>query len=291
MNDKDILQRFLFENASVRGEIVRLNESYQTIIRQHDYPSAIRQLLGEALVAVSLLSATIKFKGRLTIQFRGNAKLKLLLAQCDQALHLRGLVQWAEGIGQEDIYHAFHKGLLAILMDPEDQAAKRYEGIVAWEGQSLAESIENYFKNSEQLATRLWIAVDQSSAVGLLLQVLPDNNSDTHQENWDHLIHLSSTLTPQELLTLDNQTLLHRLYAEEDIRLFESEPVTFQCTCSVERSENALLLLEREEVERELKDKQKIVVTCDFCNKEYHFDRVDIARIFNRGEKSSGSLQ
>ena len=285
MNDKDILQRFLFENASVRGEIVRLNDVYKTIIHQHDYPSAIRQLLGEALVAVTLLSATIKFKGRLTVQFRGNAKLKLLLAQCDQALHLRGLVQWIEGIEQEDISHAFHKGLLAILMDPENQAAKRYEGIVAWEGQSLAESIENYFKNSEQLATRLWIAVDQSSAVGLLLQVLPDDNADTHQENWEHLVHLSSTLMPQELLTWDNQTLLHRLYAEEDIRLFESQPVTFQCTCSVQRSENALLLLDREEIERELKDKQKIVVTCDFCNKEYHFDRVDIALIFNRGAK------
>jgi len=287
MNDKDILQRFLFENAPVRGEFVQLSTSYQAIIQQHTYPAAIRRLLGEALVVATLLSAIIKFKGRLTVQFRGKGKIKLLLVQCTQQLHLRGLVQCSDDIAPDELWEALHEGTLAIMMDPDIEGGKRYQGIVAWQGRSLLESIEGYFKLSEQLPTRLWLAVNDTSATGFLLQVMPKERPELYQDHWEHLQHLTNTLTSEELLCLDVRTLLKRLYSEEDVRLFDPMPVIFQCNCSVKRSENAIVLLGREEAEHELHEKQKIVVTCEFCNTEYVFDRVDVAQIFKKDENSS----
>ena len=147
MNDNDFLQGFLFENAPVRGEFVRLHTSYQTIINQHDYPPLIRRLLGEALLAASLLASVIKFKGRLTVQFRGKGKLKLLLAQCNQEFHLRGLAQFEDGLDQTNIVDDLKQGILAIMMDPEMPGGKRYQGIVAWQGHSLAESMKHISNN------------------------------------------------------------------------------------------------------------------------------------------------
>lgn len=296
MNDKDILQRFIFENVSVRGEIVHLNESFQTIMQQHDYPSIIRQLLGEVLVAASLLSATIKYQGRLTVQFQGKDKLKLLLAQCDSQFHLRGLAQWEGELNEAELPTLLKQGVLVITIDPES-GGKRYQGIVEWQGNSIAQSIEGYFNNSEQLPTRLWMAVNDEQGAGLLLQAMPiasgtSKSKHGHTDHdWEHLMHLTGTVTRNELLTLDTQQLLRRLYHQEDVRLFPSMPVMFQCTCSIEKGENAILFLGQQEVEQELKEKQKLVVTCEFCNKEFTFDRVDVAKIFKKGNKPSSSTQ
>ncbi|MDR3478759.1 MAG: Hsp33 family molecular chaperone HslO [Gammaproteobacteria bacterium] len=288
MKKQDILQRFLFENAPIRGELVHLNDSFQTIIKQHDYPPVIQRLLGEALVLASLLSAIIKFEGRLTLQFQGRGKLKLLMAQCNNDFHLRGLVQWDGELTQDELIEDFQKGTLAILMDP-DASGRRYQGIVEWRGSSLTESIEGYFENSEQLLTRIWIAIDEHSAAGILLQILPREGGirlespTAPDRDWEHIVILTDTIKSDELLTLDNKTILHRLYVEEDVRLFEAEPVIFRCTCSVQRGESAILLLTREEAEEELRDKQKLVVVCEFCNKEYVFDRIDVEKIFRKG--------
>jgi molecular chaperone Hsp33 len=263
---KDNLQRFLFENISVRGEFIRLNKSYQTIIDQHQYPPAISELLGEALAVVNLLTAIIKFKGRLTVQFQGKGDLKLLLAQCNHEFQFRGVAQWKGNPSHEDL-------------------------IVSWQGHSLAQSIEGYFRDSEQLPTRIWLAVNKTDAVGFLLQIMPKNDStEIDNTDWEHVVHLADTLTSKELLEHDNPTLLHRLYHQEEIRVFEPVPVEFRCTCSVERSENAMLLLGYDEVQEELLNKQQIVVTCEFCNKEYAFGRADIERIFNKGGNSTSQV-
>lgn len=296
MKKQDILQRFLFENLPIRGELVHLNESYQTIIHQHGYPPAIQRLLGEALVLVNLLSAIIKFEGRLTLQFQGKGRLRLLLAQCNHEFHLRGLAQWdGDDISEEELLDDLRKGTLAIMMDP-DATGRRYQGIVAWRGNSLRESIEGYFENSEQLLTRIWIALDEHKAAGMLLQILPreGGRSDafpTNDPDWEHITILTETIQPEELLTLDNKTILHRLYVEEDVRLFEPLPVMFRCTCSVKRGEDAILLLGKEEAEEELNEKQKLVVVCEFCNKEYEFDRVDVENIFRKGGMPPTSTQ
>ncbi len=291
MNDKDILQRFLFENAPVRGELVHLNESYQTIIQQHAYPPLIRQLLGEALAVVCLLSALIKGTGRLTVQFRGQGKLKLLLAQCDHSFNLRGIVQYEGELSQNELLEAQQQGVLAIMVDSDGPNAAQYQGIVAWHGESLTNAIEGYFMQSEQLPTRLWLAVSDTSVAGLLLQVLPEEKPEQLRNDWEHLILLTETIKPVELLKLPNAALLHRLYSQEEVRVFEQMPIVFRCTCSVKRCENAILVLGQEEAEQELKGKQKISVTCEFCNKEYHFDRVDVAAIFKKGGHPLSSTQ
>lgn len=284
MNDKDLLQRFIFEHASVRGEIIHLNDSYKTIMQQHNYPPLIQKILGEALVAACLLSAIVKFKGRLTVQFRGNGKLKLLLAQCNQAFQLRGLAQWKGDLHEHEVWDAFNQGVLAIMMDPDIPGGKRYQGIVSWKGDSLAETLEGYFYQSEQLPTRLWLSVDEHSAAGMLLQVMPKEKPELYQDDWERLIILTNTLKPSELREWDNHVLLHRLYSEEDIRVFEKLPIHFGCNCSIERGEHAITILGEKEAQQELKAKQQIVVTCEFCNKEYVFDRVDVARIFKKGD-------
>ena len=292
MNNNDILQSFIFENVSVRGEIVRLDDSFQTIMLQHRYPPIIQRILGEMLVAASLLSASIKFEGSITVQFQGNKQMRLLLAQSNHRLELRGLAQWQGELTQDEMLADLKQGTLVITMDSEELGGQRYQGMIEWHGDSLAHSLEAYFTRSEQVPTRLWLAVNEKRAAGLLIQVIPDESgkAGNHllmQDNWQHIQHLSSTVTAEELLNLDTETLLHRLYVEEDVRLFSARPVTFRCRCSNARSENALRLLGEEEVEQELREKQVIVVTCEFCNKEYRFDRADIARIFKNGDPNS----
>ncbi len=287
MNDKDILQKFIFENAPVRGEIVHLDESYKTILDQHAYPPLIRQLLGEALAVVCLLTAILKGKGRLTIQFQGKGKLKLLLAQCDHDLNIRGIVQSEGELSRDELLDSLKQGVLAIMVDPDMPNATRYQGIVAWEGESLTQAIEGYFMQSEQLPTRLWLAVSDSHASGLFLQVLPKERPELSKDDWQHLTLLTETIQPEELLKLDNTTLLRRLYSQEEVRVFQPMSVHFRCTCSVKRCENAILILGQKEAEEELANKQKITVTCEFCNKEYDFDRIDVAAIFKKGGHSS----
>jgi molecular chaperone Hsp33 len=244
------------------------------------------------------LSATIKFAGRLSLQFQGTGKLRLLLVQSNQGFHVRGLIQtsaddWAD---EKELLSELKKGVLVITMDPDD-TAQRYQGIVAWQGDSLSASVEGYFRNSEQLMTRIWIAVDEHTASGMLLQVMPDSKNpharpmtDTNPD-WEHIIHLTNTIKPNELLTLDNQVILHRLYVQEDVRLFEPETIIFRCTCSRKRGENAILMLGRTEADEELQSKQQIVVTCEFCNSEFAFDRVDVENIFRKGQAPPPSSQ
>lgn len=287
MNKNDILQRFLFENASIRGEIVHLNTSYRSIINQHPYPVFIKKLLGEALVSISLLAAIFKLKGRLTLQFQSKGALKLLLVQCNDQLHLRGLVDAQKNITFDEMQASFQQGTLMVTLDLDVAKGKRYQGIVEWTGASLSASLENYFKLSEQLPTKIWLAVDENQAAGLLLQMMPKEESELIQDDWDRLVHLTHTLTDNELLTLDTKDLLHRLYVEEDVRLFPPESLQFKCECSLARSENAILLLGQKEAEQELKNKKNIVVTCEFCNHDYVFDAVDVALLF---KKSSDPL-
>src|SRR5579885_587608 len=292
MTNTDSLQRFIFDTSPVRGEYIHLHDSFQTIINQHNYPQPIRKLLGEALSVAGLLSAIIKFNGRLTVQFRGKGKLKLLLAQCDNHFNIRGLAKWKGNLSYEDLMESFNDGVLVIMLD--SGPTSRYSGIVSWRGNSLVESIEGYFQESEQLATKLWLSVNDHSAAGLLLQVIPGSDRDAIgidteiiYPHWQHITKLTMNLDEQDLLGLEYQQLLNKLYPEEAIRIFPSVPITFNCTCSRKRGEDAIYILGREEAEAELKNNRTIVVTCDFCNREYVYDRVDVAKIFESKDRPS----
>lgn len=285
---KDLLQRFIFENEPIRGEYIKLEDSLQTILAQHAYPPAIQRLLGEGLCAAALLSATIKFKGRLTVQFRGKGKLQLLLAQCDDKYQLRGLAKYDGDVTYEELMDSFQNGVLMIMLD-SGVAGQRYQGVVEWQGNSLAESIQGYFRDSEQLATKIWLNADDQRAVGYLLQIIPvaDENarameSEIVNPSWHRIISQTEASNLQALLDSSYPELLTQIYPDETIRVFDASPVTFHCGCTRKRGEDAISLLGRDEAEEELREKQSIVVTCDFCNKEYVFDRVDVEAIFKK---------
>lgn len=297
MSTKDTLQRFIFENFPVRGEMIRLDQSYQEIIHQHTYPDSLQQLLGEALCVAGLLSAIIKFNGRLTVQFRGEGKLKFLLAQCNNKFELRGLAKWEGDLSYDDLMESFKQGVLVIMLD-SGPTKQRYQGIVAWRGNSLAESIEGYFRDSEQLSTKLWLAVNKHAAAGYLLQAIPVGErgmqiieEEVVAPHFDHIAELTHNLSAEMLFLHETPDLLQSLYPEETIRVFPPESVSFKCTCSRKRGEDAILILGKQEADEELAEKNSLSMTCDFCNKEYIFDRVDVAEIFERRNKPPSNTQ
>lgn len=289
MKEENLLSRFIFENASVRGEFIRLRKSYKTILAQHDYPPPIKQLIGEALCVASLLCAIIKFEGRLTVQFQGEGKLKMLLAQCTTEFHVRALAKWDDGITQEELVESFKHGVLMINLDGGEN--KKYQGIVSWKGKSLAESIESYFRDSEQLATKVWLKVNKTMAAGLLLQIVPDKDLEKNKDDWKHILNLTKALDEKDLLELNHEDLLNKLYPEEEIRMLSSHPVMFGCTCFRKKGADAILIMGHHDAEEELKANQVVVVTCDFCNQEYTYDRTAVNLIFDKNSKPNSPTQ
>ncbi len=174
MHDRDCLHRFLFEQYPFRGHLVHLDAAWRALIEHRDYPAAIRDTLGEAVAALLLLAATIKFEGVLSLQLQGDGPVHLLLAQCTSGLGVRGLARYREGfaddgVGIEDLIGA---GNLTVTLET-DEGAQRYQGIVPISGNRLAQSLQVYFENSEQLPTRLWLHADEHGVSGMLLQRLP----------------------------------------------------------------------------------------------------------------------
>ncbi len=287
MDNVDSTQRFIFEEANIRGELVHLNDSFITIMQQHNYPKFIQQFLGEVLVAAVLLAGTIKFEGELTIQLETNGPIDLLVAKCTDTFNIRGLADWKEDVKAGDLVEAFGQGKLVITIQPRKKT-NYYQSIVPLAHRSVAEAIEHYFFQSEQLSTRLWLAVNDHSAAGMLLQLMPDVKAEEKENYWEHVVTLANTTKRDELLTLDNMVLLHRLYHEEDLRVFDEKPVNFRCTCTVERMEGAILTMGEEESNLLLKTNKEIAVTCEYCNHTFSFDKVDVARIF--AERGDGPL-
>lgn len=280
MLEKDTLQRFIFEERSVRGELAHLNASYLAILERQPYPLAIRKLLGETLTAAALLSAILKFSGSLILQVHGKGDVQLLLAQADHQGQVRGLAQWQGEVNEEASFaDMMRDGRLMITID-SGKGQERYQGIVELKGESLAHALENYFTASEQLPTFIFLTADEKAAAGLLLQVLPGQYDSDPGVAWEHLTHLSRTLTSQEMLQLSNQEILTRLFHEEDIRLYDATPVRFYCHCNRDRMEQAILTMGREEALDFVNKKKVITVTCEFCNKHQDFDVVDVAKIF-----------
>jgi len=287
MSDFDFTQRFLFDDTDVRGELADLRASYAEVLAKHPYPEPVAQLLGEMLAAAALLVGTLKFEGLLVLQARSSGAVPLLMVECSSVREVRGIARYhAEqippGAGLREL---MPEGLLTLTVDPAQ--GQRYQGIVALQGESLADCLSGYFDSSEQLPTRFWLSADGRRARGFLLQQLPSDrqrDAETRAASWEHLLTLADTLTAEELLGLDNETLLHRLYHQEAVRLFEPMPLRFRCSCSRERSANALSSLGRADAEQLLSERRGLVVVdCQFCNQCYEFDASDIAQLFSGG--------
>ena len=276
---KDILQRFLFENANIRGDIVHLDATWQAVLEKHSYPTPVRHLLGEMMVAAVLLSATLKFKGRLIMQVQGDGPVSFMMVECSSEHTLRGLAHCQTDVETGDLKTLVGEGRLAITLEPSDNA-ERYQSIVELTGDTLSDALGNYLDVSEQLQTQLWLSVDNYSAGGLLIQKLPESEKIADGDTWNRIQQLSSTITDNELLTLPATDIIRRLYHEEDVRIFETEPVCFRCHCSRDRVGNMLRTLGREEVESIIAEESVVQVACEFCNHKYEFDAVDCEQLF-----------
>jgi molecular chaperone Hsp33 len=274
----DSLRRFLFEHLPLRGEIVRLERVWLSVIDRHDYPKILRDMMGELCAAAVLLAATLKLKGSLVLQIHGKGAVKLLVVECSGDLELRATAKWEGELTHGSMQDLVGDGRFVITLDPKD-GNQVYQGIVALEGDSIAEILQNYMTRSEQLETRLWLAADGISAGGMLLQKLPEQEAQD-EDAWGRATQIADTLKPQELLTLPAGELVHRLYHEEDIRLFDAQPVVFRCTCSRDNVANMLRMIGRAEVDSILKERGDVEVHCEFCNERYVFDRVDADAVF-----------
>lgn len=300
----DTLQKFMFENAAVRGELIEISDTWQQVQARHNYPPAIKTLLGHMLAAAALLSANLKFNGAIILQIHGDGPLRLLVVECDSALRLRATAKLAPDAVIDDdarlpeLVNLHGKGRFVITLDPMDKlpGQQAYQGIVPLDGDDVATVIENYMLRSEQLDTRLWLAADTQVARGLLLQKLPseggteaasaagqldrDEREQDKQETWDRAVILASTLRHQEMLDTDITTLMQRLFWEETIRIFEPRTPRFHCTCTREKVGNMLKMLGRPEIDSALEEMNSLGIHCDFCGLHYEFDKVDCAQLF-----------
>jgi molecular chaperone Hsp33 len=274
----DQMHRFLFEGLGVRGELVRLGASWRAVRDNQDYPEQVAAQLGQGLVAVMLLSGTIKFKGSLILQVQSSGPLKVLVAQATDQRTLRGLARWQGEVPDGGLPAVFGEGRLVITAQAPN--GERYQGIVGLEGQGLADALGSYFQQSEQLATRLWLACDGEQATGLFLQRLPGEESED-EDGWERVAALAETVSDEELLQLPAEELLHRLFHEEQVRLFEPEPVSYRCGCSRARIEEALRAMGEAEVTELVKSEGEVRADCEFCGKDYRFDAVDVAALFS----------
>ncbi|MCL1050311.1 Hsp33 family molecular chaperone HslO [Shewanella abyssi] len=280
---KDNLYRYLFENASVRGELVQLEKSYQEVIAAHDYPLAIQHLLGELMAATSLLTATLKFSGDISIQLQGDGPVSLAVINGNNLQQLRGVSRWTGNIANDTpIQTLFGKGHMVITLTPDD--GERYQGVVALDKETLAECLETYFEQSEQLPTKIKLFANTQQAAGMFLQVLPTNGD--HNEEFEHLSVLTETVKQDELFALEAEEVLHRLYHEEEVLLFDPVAITFSCTCSKERSAQAIRTVAKAEIDSIIAEQGKIEMGCEYCNSKYIFDTIDVEAIFTNAASS-----
>jgi molecular chaperone Hsp33 len=268
--------RFLFEDAPVRGAWVYLQHSVQAMPAFISASPAGKILLGESVAAAALLSANIKLQGRLAIQARGDGALRLLVAESSQNAGVRGVIELDDRAENTlALRELLGDGYLAVTLLPD--VGESYQGIVPLQGARLQDCLAAYFQQSEQLETALWLASDGETAAGLLLQAMPGAQDDL--KGWQHVHALASTISNEELLSLSCEQLLHRLYHQETVRVFDAEPVQFQCSCNTQRSAAALATLGREDLLQLFQETPVVKVDCHFCGKIYQYSERDIDKI------------
>ncbi|HTH72964.1 MAG TPA: Hsp33 family molecular chaperone HslO [Trinickia sp.] len=305
----DQLQKFMFAAAPVRGEIVSLRNTWQEVLARRQYPVAVRDILGEMMAACALLSANLKFDGTMIMQIFGDGPIKMLVVQCSSLLSMRATAkissEFDETLGERlsfpELLNASGHGRCVITLDPHDKVPGQqpYQGIVPLNGldgplQSIAQVLEHYMHHSEQLDTRLWLAANTERAVGMLLQKLPGDGgivpraAEHDADTWERVCVLGGTLSQDELLKEEPQTLFRRLFWQENVQHFAPALTRFECSCSRERVGAMLKMLGREEVDSVIEERGQVEIHCEYCNQRYEFDPVDIVQLFAASEVAAG---
>ena len=307
------LTKFLFEGLPVRGMLVRLTGAWQEVLRRRqtvgEHPPEVRVLLGEMAAAGVLMQANIKFNGALVLQVHGDGPVKLAVVEVQPSLSFRAtatvLGEVPRGAQLQALLNVHGQGRCAITLDPKDKfpGQQPYQGVVPLHGdqreplQQVQQVLEHYMLQSEQLDTRLVLAANDEVAAGLLIQRLPVQGAGNLEgaarrrneddiginEAFNRITMLAATLTREELLTLQSEQILHRLFWQETVRVFEPDTPRFACTCSRNRVRNMLRGLGREESDSLIAERGEVEVGCEFCGLQYRFDAVDVGEMFTPG--------
>ncbi|WP_011297276.1 Hsp33 family molecular chaperone HslO [Cupriavidus necator] len=318
----DTLQKFLFDAAPVRGELVRMEATWREVLNRHAYPAPVRRVLGEMMAAAALLSANLKFNGALVMQLHGDGPVRMLVVECLSDLSMRATAKLAEGVQiaddatLADLVNVYGHGRFAITLDPKDKlpGQQPYQGIVPLSDAhgplaSMSAVLEHYMQASEQLDTRLWLAADDHAAAGMLLQKLPsyggtqevgetgaaltEETRAQDLDTWDRACQLGNTLKSDELLAETPDTLLRRLFWEDlqdaGLRVFEPLTPHFHCSCSRAKVAGMLQSLGQEEIDGIVAERGHVEIHCDFCGQRYEFDAVDCAQLFTPAHVATGA--
>lgn len=290
----DNLDRFIFEDKHIRGEIVSLSKSYEDVLSTVAYPKILQELLGELMAAAALLTATLKFEGEVSLQLQGEGAIKYAVVHTTNELKMKGIARWDESqldsleslSLSDEFVNIFGKGSLVITLTPK--YGQHYQGIVQLNKPSLASCLEEYFTQSEQLLTKVYLfsqSGDNPRSAGMLIQVIPQSSETSHASNDDdfqRITMLTNTLTLDEVMSLSHKEVLRRLYSEDDVRLLSSQKVSFHCDCSKQRSASALRNVDKNELLDIIKEDGEIKMDCQFCHATFIFDEIDVENIHSQ---------
>jgi molecular chaperone Hsp33 len=288
VTESDLVRRFVLERHPIRGHSVRLSGAWQALREHQDYPPAVQRLLGEAIGAVVLLAATLKFDGTLTLQLQGKGLVNLLVAQCTHDFRVRGMARHEPIVEEAGFRSLAGEGTIVVTVEATDRASS-YQGVVPITGNSLAESLEAYFLQSEQLPTRVLLAASGGVVAGMLVQRIPGvggtqaQMDDTALEAaWQKADDAMASIPRVSLLEDDVEQRLVNMFGVDEVRVFSGHEVIFECRCSRERVANVLRSLGVEEVRSVIAEQGACTVTCEFCRKPYKFDAIDVEQLFAR---------
>lgn len=272
----DHITPFVFDALPVRGALINLSRSWRRMLRDHEYEDAVQETLGHAAAATGLIAQSMKFDGAITLQIQGDGELRMLVMQCTSELELRGMAACDEDGNAKTFGDLMHNAHCAITVDAGDRP---YQGIVEIDRASLADSLQNYFARSVQVPSHVMLVSDASLSGGILLQQMPGQYM-INEDDWSRLGFIAATLRTSDFEVADGMELIGKLFAEDDVRVFKSQPVVFRCRCSQARAEEVLRMLGEVETREAVNEQGKVDVTCEYCGRQRTFDPVDISRLF-----------
>ena len=278
----DILNRYLFDNLHARGELVNLSQTFQEIVAPHNYPSGVKNLLGELVAATCLLTATLKFEGEIAVQLQGDGPIGYMAVNGNNLQEMRGIARMTSETNATVLKDLIGKGNMVITIRPKN--GEPYQGVVALEEETLAQCLAHYFEVSEQIPTKIWLFTDESTSqvAGTLIQLLPDAGDKAQQQaDFEHLCQLTNTIKSDEIFSVDSQELLYRLYHQEEVRLFEPQAISYKCSCSEEKCLNAISQIEPSELDNIIVEQGSVSMTCDYCLTTYQFMRPQLEQFIN----------
>jgi molecular chaperone Hsp33 len=286
-NHHDIVAPFLFEELPVRGALIQMKRSWARMQLGHQHGDTVSELLGQTAAATALIAQSLKFEGTITLQISGGEPLSMLVMQCNDQLELRGMAN-GDDVKEGTPFARLMQGSRCAVTVDAGNMEQPYQGIVEIVGDKLADSFENYYARSAQIESHMVLVANREVCGGILLQQMPERDK-TVTDDWNRVGLLSKTLSVGDIASGVGAGLIGKLFAEDDVRVFDQQPVTFRCRCSRQRAEQVLQMLGPDETQAALTERGRVDVTCEFCGKKESFDAVDVSGLFSAGAVDTSS--